>query len=379
MADFPTALTNAVDGSTDVLAKHINNIEAKVGIDSSAVNTSHDYKLSLVTSTAKAVPNSYLDTDTSLAANSDVKIATQKATKAYVDTNVGILTSSKFGPEGFLINGKIVVSVASNNLTVAIKGMDGNDPSASNVVYARVGGSVRSITAALSVTKNAGTNWCNSGGAALATKEVDYFVYLGYNATDGVVLGFSRYPGANQYSDFSTTTTDEKYCAISTITTAASTDYYNIIGRFAATLSAGAGYTWTVPTFTAKNLIQYPIYETRWLDFTPTYGATGSMTWGTISTTYSQYKIALDQMLVKVKAIGTTGGSASSSITATLPFNPIQESYQPVTLYNNGVISTGLTRIDVGSATVTIQLVPVANFTLAANTGLLGSNIVALV
>jgi hypothetical protein len=50
MSDFPTALTSAVDNTTDVLAKHINNLEAKVGIDSSAVTTSLDYKLSLAKS-----------------------------------------------------------------------------------------------------------------------------------------------------------------------------------------------------------------------------------------------------------------------------------------------------------------------------------------
>lgn len=49
MADFPIALTNAVDGvpgvGTEILAKHLNNLEAKVGIDSSAVSTSLDYLL----------------------------------------------------------------------------------------------------------------------------------------------------------------------------------------------------------------------------------------------------------------------------------------------------------------------------------------------
>lgn len=45
MSDFPVVLTNAVDNTTDVLAKHLNNLEAKVGIDSSAVTTSHDYKI----------------------------------------------------------------------------------------------------------------------------------------------------------------------------------------------------------------------------------------------------------------------------------------------------------------------------------------------
>ena len=33
--------------------------------------------------------------------------------------------------------------------------------------------------------------------------------------------------------------------------------------EFGATLSAGAGYTWSVPTFTVNNLIQRPIYETK--------------------------------------------------------------------------------------------------------------------
>lgn len=166
--------------------------------------------------------------------------------------------------EGTMWNGKIAVTDAAG-ITVALKTLAGTDPSASDPVYITLGGSVRTITAALSVAKADGTNWCNAGSAELATKEIDYFVYLGYNATDGVVIGFSRYPGANSYDGFSATTTNEKYCAISTITTAASTDYYEVIGRFAATLSAGAGYTWSVPTYTAKNLIQRPIYETRWL------------------------------------------------------------------------------------------------------------------
>ena len=45
MADFPTAKTNAVDNETDVLAKHINNLENKVGIDNSTDANSLDYKV----------------------------------------------------------------------------------------------------------------------------------------------------------------------------------------------------------------------------------------------------------------------------------------------------------------------------------------------
>lgn len=222
-------------------------------------------------------------------------------------------------PEGFLLNGKIVPSVADDDLTVALKGLDGNDPSATNPIYVRIGDTVHSITSALSVTKAAGTNWFYAGSAQLATKEIDYFVYLGYNATDGVVIGFARIPYATDYSHFSATTTNEKYCAISTITNAAAGDGYTVIGRFAATLSAGAGYTWSVPTFTSINLIQRPIFETRLLQYQPQYSGAGSLTYTSVTTEKSTYRIIGADCSVQVSAYGTTGGSTNQSIICTLP------------------------------------------------------------
>lgn len=246
--------------------------------------------------------------------DSATKVPTQQSVKAYVDTNASIITTSKFAPQGFLINGKISVSVSSNNITVAIKGMDGNDPSASNPVRVRIGDTVRSITSALSVTKNAGTNWFNSGSSELATNEIDYFVYLGYNATDGVVIGFARIPYATRYGDFSTTTTNDRYCAISTITTAASTDYYELIGRFAATLSATASFNWSVPTFTAVNLIQRPIYDTRWLTCTPTWtGFSANPTNGVY-----RYQISYNKIICKINSV-TAGTSNATSMTLKAP------------------------------------------------------------
>ena len=217
-------------------------------------------------------------------------------------------------PEGFLINGKISV-VDTAGLTVAIKTLAGTNPSASDPVYIRINGVVRSITAALSVAKADATNWCNAGSAELATKEIDYFVYLGYNATNGVVIGFSRYPGASSYDDFSTTATNEKYCAISTITNAAAADYYNIIGRFAATLSAGAGYTWTVPTFTAKNLIQRPIYETRWLEFDPNPDVSGGTTPTYVTNFENYYKISRRTLFLDMFWYTASGGTAGAGST----------------------------------------------------------------
>jgi hypothetical protein len=244
----------------------------------------------------------------------DAKFATSKAIKDSIIFN---------SPQGFLLNGKICsVSRYFNNLTVAIKTLAGTDPSATDPVYCRIGDTVRAITSALSVTKNAGTNWCNAGSAELATKEIDYFVYLGYNATDGVVIGFSRIPHACSYDDFSATTTNEKYCAISTITTASATDYYENIGRFGATLSAGAGYTWTVPTFTAKNLIQRPIYKSRSLDITPVWtGFSANPTGGV-------YKYQVDGNMVFLQRVsGSSGTSNATTTTLLAPFAFKQTAY----------------------------------------------------
>lgn len=215
-----------------------------------------------------------------------------------------------------LINGRINVSVASNNITVSILTLSGATPSSSEPVYVRIGNSMRSITSSLFVTKNAWTNWFNSWSAELATYEIDYFVYLGYNATDGVVIWFARIPYARQYSDFSATTTNEKYCAISTITNATSTDYYENIGRFGATLSAWASYNWSVPTFTALNLINRPIFETRLLTYAPTiawYSANPTAT-------YFRYKVTGTTCYVKIRE-WTAGTSNSTSTTYTTPFS----------------------------------------------------------
>jgi len=222
-------------------------------------------------------------------------------------------------PQGTMFNGKISVTVASSNITVAIKTLAGNDPSASEPVWIRIGDTVRVITAALSVTKNAGTNWFGVGSTGLATIEQDYFAYLGYNATDGVVIGFARVPFGTRYDSFSATTTNDNYCAISTITTAAAGDYYEVIGRFAATLSATASFNWSVPTFTALNLIQRPILETRWLSWTPAYGSNGSMTYTSVTGT-TIYKLDGDTCYFTILAAGTTGSTTTTGISATLPF-----------------------------------------------------------
>jgi hypothetical protein len=262
--------------------------------------------------------------------------ATKLATPIYIDgvSFDGSASVSGNFPEGFLINGKIAVSVTSNNITLSILGMNGSAPSANNPVYCRINSVIRTITAALSVTVNAGANSFNAGSAELATKEIDYFAYLGYNATDGVTLGFSRIPFAAQYSDFSATATNEKFCAISTITHAASTDYYNVIGRFAATLGASATYYWTVPTYTAINLIQRPIFETRTLVYTPGYNG-----WTASPTTTGAYRISYNEL--EIINLTVTGTSSSTTTQSSLPFTPVNTvAWFPYRSTDNSVTAT---------------------------------------
>lgn len=256
-----------------------------------------------------------------------------------------------------LINGKIVPSVASNNLTVAIQTLAGTTPSASNPVGIWIGDTLRWITGALSISANAGTNWFNSGSAELATKEIDYFAYIGYNATDGITLGFARIPYARQYSDFNTTTTNDRYARISTITNAAAGDNYINIGRFAATLSASASFNWSVPSYTNANLIQEPVYETRWLTFVPTL-AWGGTPAGSPTTAY-KYMVNSRTTSIRFSVFGYTGFT-NTSLTASLPFNATEIQPQ-ISEFRNGTtpvltagyLDTTLARLFCSSSTVT--------------------------
>lgn len=222
-------------------------------------------------------------------------------------------------PSRGLIGGIIQPTVAGNNLTVAVKTLTGNDPSANDPVYVWINNTLRSITGALSITRNAGTNWFNSGSAELATREIDYFVYMGFNATDGVTLGFSRIPYARLYSDFNTTTTNERHCAISTITNAAAGDNYVNVGRFAATLSASASFNWSVPAFTNANLIQEPVYETRKLSYVPVL----TSTMGLAITAYQEREYIIRDNTVEMfyRLEFTTSGVATNVITSTIPIS----------------------------------------------------------
>jgi hypothetical protein len=300
-----------------------------------------------------AVPDNHLLLAEVYVANGASAISNSDITDKRVQASVGTIN----GPAGFLVNGRIVPSVASNNLTVAIKTLAGNDPSPGEPVWCRIGNQLVIITSSLSVTRNAGTNWFNSGSSELATQEIDYFVYLGFNATDGVTIGFARIPYARQYGGFNTTSTNERYAAISTITNAASTDPYEVVGRFAATLSAGPSYTWSIPSYTSVNLIQRPIYSTRDLNYSPVYTGFSAAPTNVVST----YRI-IDNYVDLFYRAGQPGTSNATNLQISLPFSVITLMSYEIRHYsrgtNNGstVVSDVTYTISSGATVLTAQL-----------------------
>jgi len=229
-------------------------------------------------------------------------------------------------PQGMMRNGKIVPTVSSNGITLSLKTLNGNDPSLTDPIIARIGDVNRVVVAPLSVSIAQGTtNPMNLGGLELTGKETDLFAYLGYNVTDGVVIGFARFGSATQYGDFNATATNEKYAKISTITNAASTDPYECIGRFAATVTFSTpNYNWSVPTYSQLNLIQKPTTETRWLDYTPIISVSGGTAPTYTATFINKYKILSDTIDIRLQWTNSSGGTAgagAAALVSTLPFS----------------------------------------------------------
>jgi hypothetical protein len=251
----------------------------------------------------------------------------------------------------------IVPVVSGNNLTVNVSTTPYDpanptvftSPTQANPIPVWIGGQIRWITSALSVTANAGTNYLNMGSAELATIEVDLFPYLQWNTTTSTVnLLYARIPYARIMSDLVNSNTNEKG-AVGIVNYNATNDVVNI-GRFAATLSAGAGYTWTVPTFTNANLIQEPTLNFRQelLDWTPDFTQTGGMTFTGTSVTYAKYELRGRRCFIDVRFSGTTGGTADTQIEFTVPFTPSQTTVSMAGGTFDGGGGGAITRVESG-------------------------------
>jgi hypothetical protein len=222
---------------------------------------------------------------------------------------------------GLALNYLITRSVATSDLTISVVGKNGSAFTATHPMSCWIGSTYRRATSQLTKTWNDATNWANLGAAEHATKDVDLFVYLIWNttpATDVMDFGWSRYPGGRVYSDFSTTTTHEKYLAYANASQPAATDEVQLIGRVNATLSAGAGYTWSVPATSV--IVNYPIDVSRWLAWAPTHSRSGTAYTNLPTTNTAYYQIHRDNLAFTETHTqhGTPGGTGNQRFT--LPF-----------------------------------------------------------
>lgn len=212
---------------------------------------------------------------------------------------------------------QIVTSVKFLNLKVALKNYLWQDPSVAVPVKVQIWDTVRTITWPLSITFDAWTNWFNLWSEELAFKEVDLFTYLIWDSTYSVVdLWFSRIPNWTSFNDFSyNTITSEKW--ISSYTWIATDKVVNI-WRFNATLSNLPWYIWSIPANSV--IINYPIFETRELDWLPTVSWKWSMTvtWNIVT---QKYKVVWNKVFYKIEQLWlTTWWTASANIELTMPF-----------------------------------------------------------
>lgn len=266
---------------------------------------------------------------------------------------------------------KIAPSVSSNDLIVAVTHEDGSAPSATQPMYFKIGNTVRSATAALSVTKADGTNWANLGSAELGTKEADLFLYAVWNTNltpDAVDIFWSRVPYGSVYSDFSSTTTSQYYAAVNG-TAPAATDECVVIGRFAATLSlSGTSHLWTVPTYTNINLIHQPVYKTRWLSYTPT------ITGYSANPTNSIYEYYVDENIVKIMFSENTAGTSNATTkTYTMPFTSLATTYYqynpalPGPTDNGTTVAAGFVYLANNANSMSFHKSTAANWTASGN------------
>lgn len=109
------------------------------------------------------------------------------------------------------------------------------------------------------------------------------------------------------------TDTTIKYFSVFSVVFSAGTTTVSITAGIDNTLSGGAI---TLP-FLSHDVS--PAKFPGWFNWTPSYSASGAMTWTSVTTNTAKFRIERDACFFMIDADGTTGGTASNHLYATLP------------------------------------------------------------
>ena len=165
-------------------------------------------------------------------------------------------------PQGYMINGKIDVTVANSDLTVAIKTLSGNNQALQNLFMYELETLFALLLQLFPLQEMTVQTGLIQEVLNLQTSEVDYFVYLGYNATDGVVIDSLAFHLLEDMVISLTTNKRKTLCYI----------YYHKCYKhrllrkyrtFQQSFQAVQDILGQYQLFTSINLIQKPIFNTR--------------------------------------------------------------------------------------------------------------------
>lgn len=111
-----------------------------------------------------SIPLTYLDTDGTLAANSDVKVASQKATKTYVDTKVPVPLTAPLGGTGATAAANAASGVVVLNASSQLPAVSG--ALLTNLPVSVVGDAVGIFNVAVTLTT--GSQWYDITGVSVS-------------------------------------------------------------------------------------------------------------------------------------------------------------------------------------------------------------------
>lgn len=118
------------------------------------------------------------------------------------------------------------------------------------------------------------------------------------------------------------------------------------------------------------------VANTAWTDWTPTYSAGGSMTFGTITTNHAKYIQVGKIVFFTIYFTGTTGGSADPAINFSLPVAAkagVQSNFAAAILDGGTALGGRANQSGSGSSTVNCVRYDGANFGLGSGRGALVS------
>ena len=118
------------------------------------------------------------------------------------------------------------------------------------------------------------------------------------------------------------------------------------------TVTGGTDYTLAnstiaSPYYSKQNPTDFP----HFFNYTPTYSASGSMTFTSVTTRKAIFSIVHNQVNVILDFTGTTGGTASTGITATLPVTASDGFNRQGVAINDNSVKLGFSLIDSSGAT----------------------------